>query len=93
MPSPNHYRRFVLNLALNSSCEKRWNPRYRETLATQMLSTLSVALGLAALLNIPEIWFGFSCINQSIDRWLNPPQEFMMSAASRRRTHPSSATL
>jgi hypothetical protein len=65
-------KHFIYKIALRSSREKEWNRTWRESLGTQMLGVLSVALGLVAVMKIPVIWFGFSCVGQSIDAWLNP---------------------
>ena len=48
-------------------------PILGESLGTQMVGVLSVALGLVAVMKIPVIWFGISCVGQEIDAWLKPP--------------------
>src|ERR1700679_2559201 len=63
----------MYKIASRSDRKKGWNRSWRESLGTQMLGVLSVALGLVAVMKLPVIWFGLSCVSQSIDAWLKPP--------------------
>jgi len=67
-------------IALRSSRERGPYRTWRESLGAQMLGVLSVALGLAAVMKITVIWFGFICVGQSINQWLNPPSESLAVA-------------
>jgi hypothetical protein len=54
---------------------KNWMMSHLETLGTHMLGVLSVALGLAAAMGMPLIWFGFNCFSQEVAVWLDLPPE------------------
>ena len=79
MFSPREYRRFVLNIALSSELEKAskkaGKKAYRETLATHMVGVLCASLAMVAIIELPQIWFGFACLTNEIDVWLNPPPQ------------------
>jgi hypothetical protein len=67
------FREFLLQIVDRPRPEKK--VRYRESLGTHILGTLSLALGIAALLRISDIWRGAELINQSISAELHPPPE------------------
>ena len=79
MFSPREYRRFVLNIALSSepdkASKKARKKAYRETLATHMVGVLCASLAMVAIIELPQIWFGFVCLTNEIDVWLNPPPQ------------------
>jgi hypothetical protein len=66
------FRQFLLTLADRRPRPAK-RPRHRESLGTHILGTLSLSLGLAALLRIGDIWHGTLLISQSISVWLDPP--------------------
>jgi hypothetical protein len=70
------YRQLLLKMADRRRPAKRL--RYRESLGTHILGTLSLALGLAALLRFGDIWRGCTLINLSISVSLFPPPESLM---------------
>jgi hypothetical protein len=70
------FRQLLLKLADRERPRERL--RYRESLGTHMLGTLSVALGVAALWRIADIRDGADLISRSISVWLYPPPESLM---------------
>jgi hypothetical protein len=81
MPS-DESKQFMFEIALRSSGEKESNPSWRESLGTHMLGVLSVGLGLAVVMQIPLIWFGFYCVTQEIEVRIefDPPPESLAVA-------------
>ncbi len=65
------FREIMLKLATRHQPARR--PHYRESLGTQMLGTLSVSLGLVALMGGPEFWRGTWLLARQIYVWLYEP--------------------